>query len=151
MLQFLKCSKLNNIHLGHNSSFVWCSIHTSWIVIKEGLKWRIGNDNSIKVWSQPQLNFVDNCYIISPIIAGHKSLLVSTLIDQQTKNLEERCSKNFTITVCIVLKVLIITLWILFQTMNTLCGGCCCIGAFCLNNTESNWHLFVYCEIAKHI
>lgn len=31
--------------LGHNPSFVWRSIHASWVVVKEGLQWRIGNGN----------------------------------------------------------------------------------------------------------
>ena len=35
--------------LGHNPSFVKRSIHASWVVVEEGLQWRIGDENPINV------------------------------------------------------------------------------------------------------
>lgn len=34
--------------LGHNPSFVWRSIHASWVVVKEGLQWRIALEMTIQ-------------------------------------------------------------------------------------------------------
>lgn len=34
--------------LVHNPSFIWCSIHVSWVVVKEGLQWRIALEMTIQ-------------------------------------------------------------------------------------------------------
>lgn len=49
--------------LGHNPSFVWHSIFASQSVIKEGVKCRIGNGNSIAIWKQPWLRRNDYPYV----------------------------------------------------------------------------------------
>jgi len=44
-----------NARLSHNLSFVWCSIHASQVVVRGGLRWRVGNSSNVKVWSDPWL------------------------------------------------------------------------------------------------
>lgn len=51
--------------LGHNPSFIWRSIHASWVVVEEGLQWRIGDDNSIIAWTQPWLKYGENSWVSS--------------------------------------------------------------------------------------
>lgn len=51
---FLKGQFLD-LALGHNPTFSWCSIWSSWILLKEGLRWRVGDGNQIKVWGEPWL------------------------------------------------------------------------------------------------
>lgn len=36
-----------NAKHGHNSSFVWCSIHASHVVVRGGLKWRVGDNRNL--------------------------------------------------------------------------------------------------------
>jgi hypothetical protein len=37
-------------NLGHNPSFIWRSVHASQVVVKGGLRWRIGDGRNINVW-----------------------------------------------------------------------------------------------------
>jgi hypothetical protein len=39
--------------LGHNPTYVWRSIHASHVVIKKGLRWKLGNGEKVYVWNQP--------------------------------------------------------------------------------------------------
>jgi len=38
--------------LGHNPSFIWCSIHASQVVVKGGLRWRLGDGQNIRMWNE---------------------------------------------------------------------------------------------------
>ena len=38
--------------LEHNPSFVWRSIHVSWVGVTKGLQWRLGNGNSCFIYSK---------------------------------------------------------------------------------------------------
>lgn len=39
--------------LGHNPSFIWRSIHAAKQVLLDGIRWRVGNGESIKNLGQP--------------------------------------------------------------------------------------------------
>jgi hypothetical protein len=41
-----------NDKLGHNRSFVWCSIHASQVVVRGGPIWRMGDGLKVRVWSE---------------------------------------------------------------------------------------------------
>lgn len=42
-----------NEKLGHNPSFVWRSIHTSHVVVREDLKLRVDDGSRIRGWYDP--------------------------------------------------------------------------------------------------
>lgn len=72
--------------LGHNSSYVWCSIFNYQIVVKLGLKWKIGYGNSIRVWHDLWLKNPSNPMVMSRMIHGQDGLRVCDLT-----NLEHGC------------------------------------------------------------
>jgi hypothetical protein len=70
-----------NARLGHNPSFVWRSIHASQVVVRGGLRWRVGNGSKVKVWYDPWLQDEGKGFVTSPIAIGSENLVVSDLID----------------------------------------------------------------------
>ncbi|KAL5130862.1 hypothetical protein HKD37_12G033851 [Glycine soja] len=76
------CSKLNSssldfldAHLGHNSSFIWRSIHACFPSSGEGsLEMEDRQWKFYKSLVQPWLNSAENYYISSPTIVGHEIL-----------------------------------------------------------------------------
>jgi hypothetical protein len=70
-----------NARLGYNPSFVWRSIHASQVVVRGGLKWRVGNDSKVKVWYDPWMRDEGRGFVISSIAIGSEELVVSDLID----------------------------------------------------------------------
>jgi len=36
--------------LGHNPSFVWQSLFSSKVVLKERFRWKLGNEKDIHIW-----------------------------------------------------------------------------------------------------
>jgi hypothetical protein len=64
--------------LGHNPSYIWRSIHTSQMVVRSGLRWRLGNDMNVHVWSQPWLRGDGNAYITTDCVEGMGNMSVRT-------------------------------------------------------------------------
>ncbi|WOH12304.1 hypothetical protein DCAR_0831806 [Daucus carota subsp. sativus] len=60
--------------LGHNPSFIWRSIHAAKQLLLEGVKWRIGNGESIYISGQPWLHDNTNQFFTteSPAIENQK-------------------------------------------------------------------------------
>ena len=56
--------------LGHNPSFIWQSICEAKQLLRDGLRWRIGNSDNIHISGQPWLLDSDNPYIttVSPVV-----------------------------------------------------------------------------------
>jgi len=71
-------------HLVYKQHFIWCSIHVSHVIVRGGLRWHIGNAESVNVWKDPWLICKEKSYITSPIPHGHEALKVSDLILQCT-------------------------------------------------------------------
>ncbi|XP_073015297.1 uncharacterized mitochondrial protein AtMg00310-like [Primulina eburnea] len=65
--------------LGHNPSFIWRSLWSSRIIIKRGVRWRIGKGDKINVWREPWLRDPRNFYITTPPITELHSLKVCDL------------------------------------------------------------------------
>ncbi|XP_019168807.1 PREDICTED: uncharacterized protein LOC109164714 [Ipomoea nil] len=63
---FPNCSFLE-AKRGSNPSFVWSSIWESQTVLEKGLRWRVGNGESIRVWGDPWLPDELNPCIETPI------------------------------------------------------------------------------------
>ena len=45
-----------DVKLGNNPSYVWGSIFASPVVVRQGMKWKIGNGSSINIWHDLWLN-----------------------------------------------------------------------------------------------
>ena len=64
-----------------DGSYAWKNILIGREVLKEGIRWRVGDGTSIRVWSDPWLpsNFLP--YISKPNTQGMENMLVASLID----------------------------------------------------------------------
>lgn len=65
-LYFLDCEFLES-KLGNNPSYVWRSIWEAKMVIKAGVRWKVGNGNKVKILNQPWLNDVVNAYVTTEV------------------------------------------------------------------------------------
>jgi hypothetical protein len=75
--------------LGHNPSYVWRSIHASHVVVRQGLKWSIGDGSKINVWHFPWLKDDDVSFVTSEMVAGYEELRVSDLMQQNERQWNE--------------------------------------------------------------
>ncbi|XP_074375015.1 uncharacterized protein LOC141716720 [Apium graveolens] len=62
--------KTDVIHagLGHNPSFIWRSLMEAQQLIRDGVRWRMGNEKSIQILDQPWLLTEQNPYIMTDTI-----------------------------------------------------------------------------------
>ncbi|XP_042969098.1 uncharacterized protein LOC122301783 [Carya illinoinensis] len=67
-----------------SDSFVWKSITTARPLLAEGLLWKIGNGNSVRVWSNRWLPTPTSFKVQSPLRILGSGATVSSLIDQDT-------------------------------------------------------------------
>lgn len=65
--------------LGHNHSYSWRSIWSSCVLVKEGIRWSIGDGSSIRVWTDPWLRDEDHLNFYDPILMH--------LLDMKVKDL----------------------------------------------------------------
>ena len=69
---------------GHNSSFTWQSIWATKKTLEKGLRWRVENGHSIRIWKDPWITKL-NSFIPEPTMIGlDKNTKVSELIDEDT-------------------------------------------------------------------
>lgn len=54
------------------------------MVLKEGLRWRLGSGKEVNMWSDPWLRFEGNPYIETPIVQGAEKLVVANIVDIAT-------------------------------------------------------------------
>lgn len=65
-------------NLGHNPSYYWHSVWCSQSLLKEGMRWRIGDGSRIHIWDQPWLRD-DGRTLQSPPIACSETLTLRDL------------------------------------------------------------------------
>ena len=70
--------------LGNNPSFSWRSIMFAQMVVKEGLRWRVGNSTNIYIWGDKWLPSSSTHRVVSPRQFLHQDTKVCELIDQET-------------------------------------------------------------------
>ena len=58
-------------HLGHNPSFIWCSIFASQVLVRDGQRWHVGNGSSINVWKAPWLRSLENSFVSKSLCAWY--------------------------------------------------------------------------------
>lgn len=85
---FPQCDFLN-ANLGHNPSYCWRSVWSSQAILREGVRWRVGDGSCINIWNQPWLRD-DGRYLQTVPIDGLESLCVHDLREEGTQqwNLE---------------------------------------------------------------
>jgi hypothetical protein len=71
--------------LGRRPSFAWRSIMSSKDLIQEGMKWRIGNGNLVKIWGDKWLPTPTTYKVQSPITILPEEAVVRTLIDDESR------------------------------------------------------------------
>ena len=76
----------NFIHasIGHNPSFTWRSLIFAQSLIIEGMLWRVGNGENIKVWQDRWLPQGSTYSVISPRMFLSVDTMVADLIDSST-------------------------------------------------------------------
>jgi len=74
-----------DVKLGHNPSFVWRSIHASQVVVRGGLRWRVGDGSRIRVWYDPWIKDGGRSHVTTAIHMGKEGLVVRDLIDLNGK------------------------------------------------------------------
>ena len=69
--------------MGNNPSFTWQSIMATQHIVREGIKWRVGNGNSIRIWGDKWLPSTPTHKVASPRLFLHPDTLVGELIDHE--------------------------------------------------------------------
>nr|XP_023877746.1 uncharacterized protein LOC111990191 [Quercus suber] len=64
-----------------SGSYTWCSILKGREVLERGARWRVGNGESIKIWSDPWLPSLEHLRILSPVLDGLQEATVDCLIN----------------------------------------------------------------------
>ena len=68
----------------HNASYLWRSICDSKVVLKAGLRWRVGNGETIKIWRDKWLPCPTTYSVISPQQVLEENATVDRLINRDT-------------------------------------------------------------------
>ena len=66
------------------SSYAWRSILKGREVLKEGMRWRVGNGSSISIWTDPWLPSTFLPFISSPMVLGWEEATVTSLLDDSS-------------------------------------------------------------------
>lgn len=66
-------------------SYAWHSILKGQDALLKGVKWRVGNGESIRVWSNAWLPSCDHSNILSPTVDGFEEIRVVDLIDPRVR------------------------------------------------------------------
>lgn len=73
----------------HNPSFVWCSISSSQILLKEGYRWKIGDGTCISVWNSSWLRNIKESWITTAQVLNGDNLMVRDLIGMDSRRWNE--------------------------------------------------------------
>ena len=75
-----------DVNLGHNPSLVWGSIHASQVVVRGGMRWRVGNGRKINLWHDLWLPDPSIFFVTSSPVLGTEHFCVADLVDDRTKH-----------------------------------------------------------------
>ena len=75
-----------NSKLASNPSYAWQSIFNSLDVISRGTRWRVGNGKQIHIWEDKWFPTPSTYKVISPTRPFYDFLMVSALIDTETRS-----------------------------------------------------------------
>jgi len=74
-----------NAKLGHNPSFVWRSIFSAKVVVRQGARWKIGSGFNIHIVSEPWIGSGSGIPHVGPDMLALQPYSVGHLIDQDDK------------------------------------------------------------------
>ncbi|XP_075655168.1 uncharacterized protein LOC142625382 [Castanea sativa] len=69
--------------MGSNPSYSWRNIMAAQAVVRDGIKWRVGNGRNIRIWVDRWLPSGPTHRVASPRLFLHPDTLVGELIDQE--------------------------------------------------------------------
>lgn len=72
--------------LGSAPSYTWWGIWEARWVVRRGMRWRVGNGENIKVWSNPWIPGTQSRKILSPKGDSNSELEVGALINPITRS-----------------------------------------------------------------
>ena len=79
---FPRCEFIE-VSMGNNPSYTWRSIMDAQHIVREGIKWRVGNGNSIRIWGDKLLPSTPTHKVASPRSFLHLNTLVGELVDHE--------------------------------------------------------------------
>lgn len=79
--KYFREGQLLDAKIGSRLSFIWRSLHSSVGLLKEGLVWRLGNGESIKIWGQKWLPIPSSFSVQSLVNTLGQQAKVKQLID----------------------------------------------------------------------
>ncbi|CAL1374304.1 unnamed protein product [Linum trigynum] len=83
--KYHKRSSILEANVGHNPSFVWRSLFTAQEFLHRGLRWRIGNGDSVRIWGDKWIPHKEIQYVTSSPRGLPVDARVSDLIDPITE------------------------------------------------------------------
>ncbi|XP_021839382.2 uncharacterized mitochondrial protein AtMg00310-like [Spinacia oleracea] len=83
--RYYKHSNLVETRRGYDPSYTWRSMWGEKSLLLEGLKWRVGNGLSIKVWYEAWMPGNGTHFIPTPRVDSDMALRVSDLIDYENQ------------------------------------------------------------------
>ncbi|CAL1403866.1 unnamed protein product [Linum trigynum] len=72
--------------LGYNPSYVWRSLLAAQRVVKEGVRWRIGDGRKVDIWQDRWVPSAENLKVSSPVTLIGETTSVSELLDVNTRS-----------------------------------------------------------------
>ncbi|XP_042978176.1 uncharacterized protein LOC122308928 [Carya illinoinensis] len=84
--------------LGSQPSLVWRSIWSARTILKEGLRWRVGDGNEIKIWGSKWLTSPTSYAVQSPVKVLQEDTKVEELIDTQKGEWDEAKTREIFVT-----------------------------------------------------
>ena len=81
--KYFPTTDFSQVALGNNPSFTWRSIMAAQLLIKYGLRWRLGNDESIWIWGDKWLLKPSTFMVSSPRLFMPQDMKVGDLIDKE--------------------------------------------------------------------
>ncbi|XP_058761484.1 uncharacterized mitochondrial protein AtMg00310-like [Vicia villosa] len=74
-------SSIAEAGLGYKPSYAWRSIYSSRDAVLKGSRWRIGNGERVKIWTDNWIPSLSSFKPLSPLVPQNTNVLVSSLID----------------------------------------------------------------------
>ncbi|XP_040994373.1 uncharacterized mitochondrial protein AtMg00310-like [Juglans microcarpa x Juglans regia] len=92
--KYFKNTSITEAKLGNAPSLIWRSVWNSFGLLKEGLRWKVGDGAKINIWGQKWLFSPSTFCVQSPISILDANSKVRELIDDVSKDWNEGLIKS---------------------------------------------------------
>ncbi|CAN0917582.1 Putative ribonuclease H protein At1g65750 [Linum grandiflorum] len=79
--KYFKHTTVLEAELGYRPSFIWCRLMSAQDFLWKGLRWRIGNDGSVRIWGDRWVPSIPQLFIPSAPMVLAPDALVRELVD----------------------------------------------------------------------